>query len=245
MKKPGFLLAAIGAVALVVHEPAQSAGEYEVISVTNGGSIDATVVFKGNAPKDAKIKVSKNPEVCGTEVPKEDLMVGVGGALQNAVVYLSDITKGKKGEPTGMTIANSHCQFQPRVQAGVAGGKLNITNEDAVLHNTHIFLVDKARRTVFNKGLPNKGMSISDDRALQRDGLYNVKCDAHSFMSGWIVTMKHPYVMATGSDGKAKISDIPPGEYNAVVWHESLGAKQQKVKIESGKALSLNVEFSK
>lgn len=223
-----------------------SAAEYQETVVTNGGSIDATITFKGAASKEATIKVDKNPEVCGSGVPKEDLLVGPGGGLRNAVIYLADISQGKKGDPTAMTIGNSKCVFHPHVQAGVAGSKLTITNDDPVLHNTHIFLIDqKTRRTVFNKGLPNKGMSLTDDRALRKEGLYNVKCDAHSFMSGWVVTLPHPYHAVTGPEGKAKLSDVPPGEYNLVVWHETLPEKQQKVKVEAGKATAVDVTFSK
>lgn len=220
-----------------------AAGDYQAVTVRDGGSLVATVTFKGTVPKNAKIKVDKNPEVCGNEVPNEDVLVGPGGGLRNAVVYLDDIAKGAKGDPSSMTVTNKECRFEPHVQAGVAGGKLSITNGDPVLHNTHIFLVDKARRTVFNKGLPDKGMTISDDRALRRNGVFNVKCDAHSFMSGWIVTAQHPYIAMTGADGKVKLSDIPPGEHTVVTWHESLGETRRKVRIESGKPFVLNVEF--
>lgn len=236
------LASMIGLLALPRVSQAQ---EYEVIAVTGGGSFEATVTYKGSAQKEAGIRVDKDVEVCGNEAPNEDLLLGPGGGLANAVVYLADVKKGRKPDPTPMTLANHHCRFQPHVQVGVAGGSLTITNEDPVLHNTRLFLVEQqTRRTVLNKGLPEKGMTIRDDRALRRSGEYSVKCDAHSFMSAWIITLPHPYSGVTGADGKVKITDIPPGEYGVVVWHETLGSRQEKVRIEGGKSAALGVHFA-
>ena len=62
-----------------------------------------------------------------------------------------------------------------------------------------------------------------------------VKCDTHEWMSGVIVVMDHPYFAKTDAKGAFRLSDVPAGEYTLAVWHERLGEKSAKVKVEPGK----------
>jgi len=47
--------------------------------------------------------------------------------------------------------------------------------------------------------------------------------------------MDHPYYAKTDSAGSFSLKDVPPGEYTVKVWHEKLGEKTEKVKVEAGK----------
>lgn len=222
------------------------AADYQAIPVDNGGSVAVFVRFSGAAPAGETLTVTKDMEVCGKAVPKEDLVVDAQGGLQNAVVFLENIARGKKGSPTPLTVANQGCRFLPHVQSGRIGETLTVTNGDAVSHNTHIYVRSQGgNRTVFHKILPDKGSSHSDSRALRAEGVYEVKCDAHAFMTGWMALFSHPYHAVTSANGKAMLSDIPPGEYSIAVWHESLGEKRQRVVIEPGGSASIEFSFSK
>ena len=70
------------------------AGAYEVITVTDGGSLSGTVKYAGTPPEVPKIEVTKDNEVCGTEKVDPRLLVGSGGGIQEVAV----VVKAAKGK---------------------------------------------------------------------------------------------------------------------------------------------------
>src|SRR5258707_4893329 len=78
-------------VAMTTAIPAQA---YEAGPVTGGGTIEGKVVFNGAVPTQ-KIIPNKDVEVCGG--PREEPLIEVGPdkGVQNAVVYLVEVAKGK------------------------------------------------------------------------------------------------------------------------------------------------------
>ena len=58
-----------------------------------------------------------------------------------------------------------------------------------------------------------------------------VKCDAHPWMSAWIVAAGHPYYAVTGENGAFRLDQVPPGTYQLEAWHETLGKLEQTVTV--------------
>ena len=56
--------------------------------------------------------------------------------------------------------------------------------------------------------------------------------------------MEHPYYAVTDGEGKFSLSDVPAGEYEVKIWHETLGETMQNVTVEAGGDASLAVELS-
>ena len=77
-------LAMFGIAASVTSPSAFAA--YEVIAVTNGGTIDGVVTLTGAAPAEAPITVTKNQDYCGATIPNPTYMVGAGGGLGDVIV---------------------------------------------------------------------------------------------------------------------------------------------------------------
>jgi hypothetical protein len=194
---------------------------YQEITVTDGGIISGTVQFVGPVPKLEPIKVVKDQETCGNEVPSEVLIVNTENkGLKNTVVYLEKIEQGKKIALNETALDNHECRFVPHVLAvldsrTVREFELPVKNSDPILHNTHSYLEG---RTVFNLALPNQGQVIK--RSIKKPGVIRVQCDAHVHMSAWIVALGHPYFTVTDENGNFKIDDIPPGNYRIIAWHE-------------------------
>lgn len=113
-------LAAIGIASWLVAEPAAAA--YEVVAVTNGGTIDGVVTLAGPAPAPVTIKTTKNQDYCGASIPDPTYTVDPAGGLKNVIVYLRGITKGKAAPTEPVALTNDHCMFAQRAQGAMVGG---------------------------------------------------------------------------------------------------------------------------
>jgi hypothetical protein len=215
---------------------------YEVESVSNGGRIAGQVTFSGTAPAAAPIKTTKNQDYCGMTIVNPVYQIGKGGALGNVEVYIREISKGKAKPTQPVSLANTHCMFQPRVQGACVGQQVKISSDDPILHNTHP-QVAADNTTLYNVALPYKGFSVVK-RLMPEAGVVRVKCDAHEWMRAWIIELDHPYFATTDTTGKFALSDVPPGKYELVAWHEALGEKTASVTVEAGKPASVNFQFT-
>ncbi len=229
-----FCLVAAAAMAL----PA-SALAYTAVPVSNGGAIRGQVRFLGKAPAPRTVKVTQDPKVCGTTRTITDVVVGAQKGLKDAVVFIQNIKKGKAAKPGKARLANTHCRYEPHVQAFAVGTVLAVSNADPVLHNTHIKL---RKSDVFNYGLPRKGQIITS--TIRRKGLMKVGCDAgHTWMLGWIAVFDHPYYAVTGADGSFHMPDVPPGTYKLAFWHEKLGRKTQTVTVTAKAEAKASIDY--
>jgi hypothetical protein len=211
---------------------------YEVIPVSGGGSIEGKVLFQG-APPIRKIIPTKDREVCGGPRDEPQIRVGPDKGVQDAVVYLKEVAKGKDwGKPDAIPVLDQEkCIFKPAVQV-IRPGKIVITSSDPILHNTHGFY---GKRTAFNLALPDKGEKIT--RELPRPGMVRVECDAHGWMLAHIYVADSPYYALTGLDGGFKITDIPPGDYTLVVSQYYAGDTEMPVSVKSGEAVKKSIDL--
>jgi hypothetical protein len=234
-------LAVGGAVAMLC-AAALPAHAYEVVAVGDGGTIKGKVVYAGAPPSKRKVIPTKDKEACGSGVREVDqILLGADRAVQEAIVYLKSVEKGKAWEKAARTpaIDNVKCDFTPHVQI-IPAGELEIVNSDPVLHNTHGFL---GKLTVFNVALPNQGQRIK--RPLKRPGLVRVECDAHGWMLGWIHVADNPYYALTAKDGTFTLAGVPPGSYTLVAWQEYTGAVETPVTVKAKETAAVTVELKK
>src|SRR5215470_1793896 len=237
MHAPRFVCATSLALAFAV--PPASA--YEVTTVSGGGTISGKVLFQGQVPK-RKVVPTKDREVCGKIRDEPEVAVGAGGGVQNAVVYLKKLTRGKAWvkpdhEPE---LINKGCEFVPRVQALPVGTSLVTLNEDPVLHNIHSF---SGKSTIFNVALPFKGQR--SEKPMKNEGMVRFECDAHGWMRGWVFVADNPYYAVTARNGEFSLPEVPPGSYTLVAWQEYAGETEVPVKVEAGKVAQVDVELKK
>jgi len=69
-----------------------------------------------------------------------------------------------------------------------------------------------------------------------------VKCDVHSWMSGWIVVTDGLYAVV-GPDGAFSIKNVPAGSYTVQAWHEKLGSKTQTVNVPATGPAKVDFDF--
>lgn len=217
------------------------AAAYQVLAVPDGGAIKGKVVYRGDVPL-RKIVPTKDREVCGAIREEPEVVTAADRGVLDAVVYLKRVEKGKAWEKPARPpeLVNTGCVFVPRVQVLPVGSNVTIVNADPVMHNTHSFL-DKA--TIFNIALPIKGQRV--ERPLKRAGMVRVECDAHGWMLAWIDVADSPYHAVTGKDGAFRISEVPPGSYTLVAWHEFTGEVEIPVAVKPKETVQVAVELKR
>lgn len=220
---------------------AAQAFAYDVGEVKDGGTISGTVKFAGTPPARKTIEVAKDKEVCAKEKHlSADLIVGPDKGIENVVVSLVDVKKGKKWASTKATLDQKGCVYTPHVVVVPAGGELDILNSDGILHNIHTY--SKANPSI-NKAQPKFKKVLTEK--FSKPEVIKVACDAHAWMSGWIVVSAHPYVAVTNEKGTFTIKDVPPGTYKLEVWHETLGKSMKDVTVKSKEETKLAIELAK
>lgn len=237
MKKEVLSLALVTA---LVGFPFSSLLAYEGGAVSDGGTISGVVKFKGTAPTPKKIEANKDTEVCGKTQKFDESLIVSGGNLVNAVVYISDIKKGKKMEPQKATLDQKGCDYQPHVLAFTAGSSMDINNDDGILHNIHSY---SKVNTPFNMAQPKfkKTMTVKIDKP----ETINIKCDVHGWMNGYLFAADNPYFAVTQKDGSFKLIDVPAGTYTVEIWHETLGKMSQKVTVKPKEEAKVTFEMAK
>ncbi len=216
---------------------------YEAVEVKDGGSISGEVKYQGEPPAPAKIAVTKDNEVCGKEKTSPDLEVGPNKGIKNAVVYIKDITKGKKMEvpATHPEFDQKGCEYHPHVLAFPAGSTIDILNSDGILHNIH---TTSTANPSFNVAQPKFKKKI-EEKVEKPEMPIKVQCDAHGWMHAWWISQDNPYYAVTDDNGAFKLADVPPGDYEIEVWHETLGKATQKASVKPGQDTKVSVEMSK
>lgn len=194
--------------------------QYETVTVTDGGSVTGTVKWSGARPQPVTLPITKDPTVCDINGNKtrdlERIIIAPDGAVENTVVYLKDITKGKAMDMPAAerTLDQKNCKYVPHVLLVPKGGEFGMTSSDPVLHNVHMTGAE-----LYNIPFPIENHLVK--RPFNRLGVTNLKCDAgHVWMNAVVLTVENPYYAITDANGNYTIKDIPAGTYTIEAWHE-------------------------
>ena len=192
------------------------------------GTVTGTVKYAGAAPAAKKVEKTKDTEVCGKVADNaEDLVVGAGGALKNAVVMVQvPGAKPPAAPATPAVLDQKGCWFRPHIQLVAPGQAFDILNNDGILHNIHT--TSKANAP-FNQAQPKFQKKLT--KKFDKPEIIKLACDVHNWMTGWVVVQAHPYYALTGADGTFKIANVPAGSYDVKFWHEKLGEQTGKVTV--------------
>jgi len=198
------------------------------------------VKMTGAAPAPKPIDVTKDKEVCGKS-PKvdESLVVDEDGGVKNAVVSITNISKGKPFETAKPVLDQKGCIYLPRVLLTPAGAEVEISNDDGILHNIHTY---SKKNPAVNRAQPKFKKVIQE--TFKEPETFEVRCDAHGWMQGWVVVMDTPYYAITDAKGNFTLTDVPPGEYEVKMWHEKLGEKTTKVTVPAKGAATANFDVA-
>lgn len=212
------------------------APRYKVVELKETGVIEGKVIFKGTVPAPQTLTVPIKDAVC-TQHPivDETLVVSKDGKVRNAVISLDGLASGKPFPSHGKYVLDQKgCVFRPHVVVVPPREELTVLNSDGILHNVHSrSLLNRE----FNKAMPGsvKEMKVKFRRAER----IAVQCDAHNWMSAWIVVAPNPYCVVSDPEGVFRLEQVPPGTHTITLWHEKLGTRKQSVTVEPGKTAKI------
>jgi hypothetical protein len=213
---------------------------YHVVDVARGGAIVGRVTTSAEPPADSVVPVTIDQALCGAE-QRIPLVERRGDRLANVVVWLADARRGKPlPVERRFEITATGCTLEPRVQAAIAGGMLNVRSLDATTHRTRFARNDAVLDVVQET---DWGQVVPTEKVLARPGLVEARCTLHPWARAWIRVFDHPYFAVTNRDGTFTIDSVPPGTYHLVAWQARLGVKEQMVTVEATKDAKVTVAF--
>lgn len=205
------------------------------------GEITVTVEYSGEVPEGKEIYTGANPECRVETVVKRDVRVNDNRRLRDAVVAIQDGPPGfasRSDVPGQPVLDQENCRYTPHVLVAETGRTITVKNGDPGMHNVR---ASREGSQVFNKTtLRDQSFEQTFDRA----GVYNVQCDVHRWMSGWIYVTPHGKAAVTDRQGTATLSSLPPGDYTLRVWHETLGDKTTQLHLDEQGSKSVTVTFT-
>ena len=240
-----------------------------------GPPLKGTQDGRGKIPRLPPITVFKHMDKCGQEVLNPALIVNTRNkGVKFTAVYLETVLEGKplpdKKEKIKINtprvlhagMDKEHrpdsqlCNFEEHVFAFVNTRKIGMYNLENLLHNPHAFGSNGA--TIVNMALPNRNR-MATKKIKRLKGINRYQCDTHIHMNGWMLGLKHPYFAVTDKNGAYEISDIPPGKYKLIAWHEGYNIKEfsadkrpvydephiieKEIELSAGQVLDLNFEY--
>ncbi|HEY0971688.1 MAG TPA: carboxypeptidase regulatory-like domain-containing protein [Gemmatimonadales bacterium] len=214
---------------------------YREVRVVDDGWVAGSVRVAGDVPADTVVTPTMDQRVCGTRVTDRSVRLN-RDRLADVVVWLTDIRTGKQLPlERRFVVTNEKCLLEPRVQAAVAGGTLNVRSADRLEHRTRISRHGGEALTVIQQN--DFGQVVPDDRVLSRPGLLDLTSDVHPWTRAYVAVFDHPYFAVTGRDGAFQIDEIPPGSYTLAAWHERFGKKELPVTVRAGDRTVVEVVF--
>jgi len=208
-------------------------------------SVSGTVTFDGKVPPLKPLAMDADPACAkkhSAPVPNEMLALGSGNTMGNIIVWVS------KGVPAGKTypapktpvVLDQHgCQYVPHVMGIMVGQPYRILNSDGILHNVHTL---PKINSSFNRGQPATVKEVTTTFP-KPEGMFQIKCDVHPWMSAYMGVFTHPFFSVTKTDGKFTISGLDAGTYEITAWHEKLGTQTASITVAANDAKTQNFKF--
>lgn len=145
-----------------------------------------------------------------------------GSPVSDAVVYAKGSSDTVARPRKQGTIDQINKEFVPFVTAVQVGTAILFPNKDNIRHHVYSFSPAKKFELPLYEGTPAQPV------VFDKVGFVTLGCNIHDWMIAYVAVLPTPYFQVTGSDGRAVIRNLTPGQYTVQAWHPSLkGSPEQ------------------
>lgn len=161
-----------------------------------------------------------------------------GRPLAGAVVFLESAEARQAARPlANIDVVQADKAFVPAVTVVTPGTAVRFPNRDTVRHHVYSISPVKSFELKLYVGTP------ANPVVFDKPGVAVLGCNIHDQMVAWVVIVETPWFGQTGSDGRWRLADVPPGNYRLRTWHPGLAvgapAADQPLRVEAGGAQAL------
>jgi plastocyanin len=239
MKKAMFSFAAAAAATLVTLGITST----PIAGQGGTGTIVGHVKYMGPTPVNPLIRMGADPRCnklyVGKRPTSQAFIVGADGAFANVLVNLDGSFPATPVATTPAVMDQKDCQYTPRVIGARIGQTLQVRNDDPTDHNIHS---SSMAGNDFNTTQTVNGKPF--EYTLKAAELLHVRCDNHTWMSGYVGIFDNPYFAVSGTDGSFTIANVPAGKQTVKAWHEVMGMKTETVDVQAGKTTTVDFTFA-
>ncbi len=174
------------------------------------------------APKRWKLDDEMSAVAGQTEFTDEALLVSSDLGLANCVVSIHPVdTQVDVAPMEGALYEKVGPRYEPRVLAITPGTDILLRNRNSPCNG----FMSRGYGANFNR-LVFAGKEFN--HVFDRAGAVPIACDLREYMRGAIVVVDTEWFAVTDSDGRWQIDDLPAGDYQLRVWHESMKRRKGK-----------------
>lgn len=208
------------------------------------GTITGHIMLTGKPPGNPVIRMGMDPKCAelnrGRMVIQEEALVTADGSVANTFVRLDGTFPMTPVPAEPVLIDQRDCVYGPRVVGVRVGQRLQIRNDDALLHNVHSA---SAGSNSFNVGQPKAGL-VFEFTPKSPELMVKLGCDVHRWMTAFVGVMPHSYFAVSNTSGRYTIANVPPGTYTLKTWHEQFGERTSQVTVKAGAATTMDVTYT-
>jgi plastocyanin len=188
------------------------------------GTVTGRVVFEGEKPEIKPLTISadqaKGCHGDGSHVDDANmtLVIADDGGIQFVAVTLD--VEGAEEVPVPeepIVVDQSGCRFVPHLVVVPVGSTIAFGNSDDVSHNLPTYPI---KHTPLNQTVA-AGNRL--EQKMEKAEEVKVGCDIHPWMASYIVVTEASHYATTDASGAFELSNVPAGEHEIEVWHETLG----------------------
>jgi hypothetical protein len=203
------------------------------------GQVSGKVTIAGLAPKLPPLPVTKDTKICGVNKPDEALVIGTGGGIKNAIIWIANGPAPKDPAQARVKLEQQGCRFEPHVAVVPMGGVLEVINADPVLHHPK---AQRGEETVWDFPMPLKGHVVP--KRLEKAETLRVSCEAHPWMKAVVQVLDTSAFAITDDQGHFTISGVPVGKQKLKLWHERLGEREETIEVSAGETATRDITLA-
>ena len=152
-----------------------------------------------------------------------------------AVVYLEGAFPKPAVQPVAQLVQKD-LSFVPALLPVRAGTKVEFPNLDDTYHN--IFSYSPAKR--FDLGRYRADEKPVPSQVFDVPGLVTLRCDIHEHMRALILVLETPYFTTTDTEGRFRLTNLPPGQFKLKAWLSSKSTLEIPVEVKSNSTVQVN-----